>query len=333
MAVNSSALPALLPLLLALLWAAPGAGGEAAGLLNLAAALEAAPLVVAPATRQQAAAVAPLVSRLIAAGAESTTRVYWNQWKAAHGKGYENRLEADRRYLRWRAALKAALAAAGDARSSHWLALNAFSDLSPAEFESRVGIRLDINTRAEAMAAARAANLSGAFFPKPTPGAAAGTAGAGGVLYLNWAEQGKVTPARTQGRCGAAWALAAAAAVESRILIQAGASVCAVDTALSAQLLVRPCMLEITPVYMKQKQKINRPSRPPHPAPCHAARLHPAALAGLRGRHGLGGLRLARLLRASAGPGWGLPLPRAILQSLRLLLWSGDVLLQPMPGV
>ncbi|KAL4420529.1 hypothetical protein ABPG75_010185 [Micractinium tetrahymenae] len=170
-----------------------------------------------PVTRDQAAALAchlqPVLTRA-AAGDDATqallTAVY-QAWRLAFRPQTWGGKPDDCK-SNWLANLQAVVTINSSPDSRFWAGLNAYSCMSTADFASTV-----LMTPAPAAATSTKKNGNRkllAFLPggsrPPTPTYAPA---------INWLTAGKVLPAGFQAACGSSWAFAAAAALESKLMI------------------------------------------------------------------------------------------------------------------
>eukprot|EP00887_Chlorella_sp_A99_P004720 scaffold4.g4720.t1 len=194
-----------------------------------------------PLTQAEARAVACLLAPTVAAGgandtkALATLRALHARWQggvrpacdgraaaACEGRAlrYAGDSAAPSRFGSWVANLAAVLAVNADANSTHWAGLNAYSDMSWAEFSATV-LMANLSSALEGGSGTRRLLArAGAALPSPSPSPAP-------PAYppaADWAAAGKVLAPGSQLTCAASWAFAAAAAVESRLLIGANTS-------------------------------------------------------------------------------------------------------------
>ncbi|PSC67614.1 KDEL-tailed cysteine endopeptidase CEP1 [Micractinium conductrix] len=184
--------------------------------------------------KAQAKAVAATLQLL--AKDPGAMRLLFEDWKQRFGKRYGSPV-ADRAAFKKFSDNMQQIAAA-NAAGRQYQRLNQYSDLSAADLSTRLLARL--NTTALRVAVARATSTGGATVrsvaatpkpltkpppkpptkppPKPRPPPKLPPL----PKLLDWRSKGKVTPVGDQKDCGASWAWAAVAALESRILIQSG---------------------------------------------------------------------------------------------------------------
>eukprot|EP00887_Chlorella_sp_A99_P004862 scaffold4.g4862.t1 len=175
----------------------------------------------APLSRDAALALSCVLDPLLRNASQPTAAAllgaYFNAWAAAHGRKYKG-AEADARFATFKANL-ADIVAINQAKLPYWAAPNQFADQSFAEFKNTTLMRgqpfptdTDIPAWPYARRRAAARKLQQyTMYHDDLP------------QVVDWVAAGKVTPVESQAAdCGAGWAYAATAAVESRLLILSG---------------------------------------------------------------------------------------------------------------
>jgi C1A family cysteine protease len=136
----------------------------------------------------------------------------FDDWKKETGKSYASKGKEEAAFKTWSANLAAAVEQNTAAGVRAFKGLNAFSDLSFAEFKAQY-LMPDSNPTALLARTASAPKFSG-------PSAAhRKLAQSTAPLAFDWRALGKVPPPRDQGGCGSCWSFAAIAAMESKALI------------------------------------------------------------------------------------------------------------------
>jgi len=119
----------------------------------------------------------------------------WSEFKASHGKAYDDSLEELRRFEIFSANVKF-VQAENQKGHDFDLAVNEFADLTPEELAEHSGLR-ELPTDA-GMPLLGTHTWRGEDLPEE----------------LDWSEKGAVTPVKNQGSCGSCWAFSAIGALE-----------------------------------------------------------------------------------------------------------------------
>ncbi|KAL6853988.1 hypothetical protein ACP4OV_020017 [Aristida adscensionis] len=132
----------------------------------------------------------------------SPTRLFdlFERWLSRHGKAYASMEEKLRRFEVFKDNLRH-IDETNRRVSSYWLGLNAFADLTHAEFKAtHLGLAASPSSEKEEDGRRR-------FMYEEVDAAAL-------PRSVDWREKGAVTAVKDQGRCGSCWAFSAVAAVE-----------------------------------------------------------------------------------------------------------------------
>ncbi|KAJ9533764.1 hypothetical protein QJQ45_026849 [Haematococcus lacustris] len=155
--------------------------------------------------------------------AQAVMRQMWTDWKQVFGRRYTSAKETQA-FSNFRANMVQVLRVNLDHTRPDWASGNQFSDLSFSDMLSQVLM-----------------NSTGLGPADTLPAQGSGARPGRNLQVLpdsvDWRALGKVTSVKDQGNCGACWAYAAAAAIESAYLI-ARPSVSAADVDMSEQQLV-----------------------------------------------------------------------------------------------
>ncbi|KAL0914733.1 hypothetical protein M5K25_015109 [Dendrobium thyrsiflorum] len=132
----------------------------------------------------------------------------FESWMANHNKSYDTMKEMMRRFEVFKDNLKH-IDETNKKRTSYWLGLNEFADLSHEEFRMMyLGLKPNFTRRQEATSSDKSEFMyeNAVELPKS----------------VDWRKKGAITPVKNQGACGSCWAFSTVVAVEGINKIMTG---------------------------------------------------------------------------------------------------------------
>ncbi|CAL0304853.1 unnamed protein product [Lupinus luteus] len=138
---------------------------------------------------------------------ESSIAKIHEQWMSQYQRSYANDVEKEKRFQIFKEKLEYIEKFNNNANNSYKMGLNQFSDLTTDEFlASYTSLNAGLNVSSQISFSSDIEPLKEYHIP----------------ASIDWREKGAVTNVRWQGPCGACWAFAGLAAVESYIKIKTG---------------------------------------------------------------------------------------------------------------